>query len=335
MALSPTRRAFLLTTAGAAAATLLVRPAAAQDDDEEGGGEEEVVYEQMSAAEEAAVCGALTVTPGEYLLQYLSPTVTHTGTPLTVDLTQLHYWLRTRDGAITGPAGDHLAAVLSSHGKKLDTGILIRLKGGRLKADDLSTVLDLLDRYASELKMSGYAEFSGLVDELNAEDDDRRGALKAWVEKYVMIDCNGFAGSWALANGFSPRVTAEADFSSVAPLDMATNTPAAKRRKTLSEVCPGDFIVYLGVSHVAVVEEVDRSTGALTMAQSWSEGGGTASSKGVLSAKGTMKKAIYTQSWMEMQKDPRYKTESPLAFPLFGLTPSGMGERDVTVVGVL
>lgn len=85
--------------------------------------------------------------------------------------------------------------------------------------------------------------------------------------KRLGLDCSGFVGNWARANG-STAVGPETPVT-----DWAANSRVSFQRKSLAAVCPGDVIQYKNAGHVAVIAEVDRTGNRVFVIESCAETG--------------------------------------------------------------
>lgn len=85
--------------------------------------------------------------------------------------------------------------------------------------------------------------------------------------KRLGLDCSGFVGNWARANG-STAVGPETPVT-----DWAANSRVNFQRKSLAAVCPGDVIQYKNAGHVAVIAEIDRARDRVFVIESCAETG--------------------------------------------------------------
>lgn len=225
---------------------------------------------------------------------------------------------------------------------------------GRPRPADVAEVAEFLHgAWSSLLAGPERGNFTDLAskgvaaEQLAAAETEPHVAQQLWIRKHLLIDCNGFVGHWLDENRAALR-PGETDFSQTAPLDLLINTPKHRLRETLADVEPGDVMIYLGVSHVALIDTIsveNETTARITQVQSWSEGALPGLHRGgaTLTGLNASREAKWSQVYLKPRPDgappgpsQKYlKESSGLWFPAFSLVPDGFGDRDVAIATLL
>jgi hypothetical protein len=138
--------------------------------------------------------------------------------------------------------------------------IIRRTYAGRGSPEDIRLVLRWVDweRGNFQTNMPYAADVYKGNRRSTATLAERNAALQKHFDDHIRLDCNGFAGNYYKANpAVAPRYLGT-PLEEISPLNYAISLSGngAKLLSSISDPLPGNAVVYLGGSHVSVIDQV-------------------------------------------------------------------------------